>query len=199
MCMLENFLCFELQTAGVIIGWLVTVKSLFALIATTFIYSYIPGYINGTIVVINNITNQTDTDAGYIGTSTSIVQGLTIAFIALTAIDFVASVLLLYGSMHGKRLLLLPWLIENGFGLMYSILTAVIITIAIASNSEKFGTGHVIFTLITVLVPVLFSAYVWSAVYSLYNWLAIVDTQRTRLLGNQGKSAYTVYQTYERV
>lgn len=163
-----------------------------------FLDSYIPGFINGTIIVVDNITNHTEADTGYIGTSTSIVQGLTVAFIALSAIDFIAAILLLYGSIHGKRLLLLPWLIENGFGLLYSILTAVIVVIAVASHNDKFGTGSVIFYVISVLVPVLFSAYVWSAVYSLYNWLAEVDTQRQRLLGPAGKSSYNVYQTYNR-
>lgn len=159
--------------------------------------SYIPGFINGTIIVVNNITNQTDADSGYIGTSTGIVEGLTVAFIALCAIDFIASVLLLYGSIQGKRLLLLPWLIENGFGLLYSILTTIIVVIAIASN-EKMASGSAVLTFISIVVPVLFSAYIWSAVYSLYNWLAEVDTQRARLLG-PGKSPYTIYQTYERV
>lgn len=149
--------------------------------------------------MINNVTNQSIPDSGFIGTSTDIVQGLSIAFIALCAIDFIASVLLLYGSIQGKRLLLLPWLIENGFGLLYSVLTAIVVIYAVASG-QKGTAGLSIFFVLSMLLPVLFSAYIWSAVYSLYNWLAEVDTQRTRLLGPPtGKSPYTVYQTYERV
>lgn len=150
-------------------------------------------------MVINNITNETIPDSGFIGTSADIVQGLTIAFIALCAIDFIASVLLLYGSIQGKRLLLLPWLIENGFGLFYSILTSIVVVYAM-SVGDKVTAGSTVGLLISIFLPVLFSAYIWSAVYSLYNWLAEVDTQRARLLGPPiGKSPYTVYQTYERV
>lgn len=65
--------------------------------------SYIPGLVNQTIVVINNVTNQTDPDAGgYIQTSTNVVDGLVVALIALMAIDFIASILMLYGTIQVK-------------------------------------------------------------------------------------------------
>lgn len=162
--------------------------------------SYIPGYINATINEVNNITNQTiPSDEGLIGTSATILQGLAVAFIALTAIDFITSVLLLYGTIQGKRLLLLPWLIENGFQLLYSILSSIIVIFAVAtSNPQSVGTAGGIFMMIAFFIPILFSLYCWSAVYSLYHWLAEVDTQRARLLGPRAKT-YSAYQTYERV
>jgi len=198
--MLDTFLCFELQTAGVILGWLATVKSLLYLIVTSFTYSYIPGYINGTINDLNNITNATVPDAGYINTSATIVQGLAVAFIALTAVDFIASVLLLYGTVQSKRLLLLPWLVENGFQLLYSILSTIIIVFAVASNTEDIGWSGGVFMFLACFVPIAFSLYCWSAVYSLYHWLAEVDSQRARLLGANGnKAIFGGYQTYDRV
>lgn len=64
----------------------------------------IPDYINRTIIVINNITNQTDPDAGdLINTSTSVVEGLSVAFIALMAIDFFSSLLLLIGTIQVRK------------------------------------------------------------------------------------------------
>uniref|UniRef100_A0A336LSP2 CSON002682 protein n=1 Tax=Culicoides sonorensis TaxID=179676 RepID=A0A336LSP2_CULSO len=201
MCMLERFFCFELQTAGVILGWFATTKSLLSLITATFGYSYIPGLVNQTIIVINNVTNQTDPDAGgYIETSTNVVEGLAVALIALMAIDFIASILLLYGTIQGNRLMLLPWLIENGFGLMYTILVTVILTLAVASNPDQNSPGASVFMGIILCIPLGFSIYCWSAVYSLYHWFAEVDTQRARLLGPMGgKAMHPAYQTYERV
>ncbi|XP_063697494.1 uncharacterized protein LOC134828446 [Culicoides brevitarsis] len=199
MCMLERFFCFELQTAGVILGWFATTKSLLSLITATFGYSYIPGLVNQTIVVINNVTNQTNPDAGgYIQTSTNVVDGLVVALIALMAIDFIASILLLIGTIQGKRLMLLPWLIENGFGLMYTILVVVIITLAVASNPDQPSGSAAVFIGMTLFVPLAFSIYCWSAVYSLYHWFAEVDTQRARLLG-PAQAKHPAYQTYERV
>lgn len=53
--------------------------------------------------MINNVTNQTDPDAGgYIQTSTNVVDGLVVALIALMAIDFIASILMLYGTIQVK-------------------------------------------------------------------------------------------------
>jgi hypothetical protein len=199
MCMLEKFFCFELQTAGVIIGWVATTKSLLSLVMSTLTYAYIPEKINETIWFINNITNQSDPDAGnFIETSTTVVQGLSVAFIALMAIDFIASVLLLYGTIQGKRLMMLPWLIENGFTLMYTILISFIFLVAIFSNTDALGVNGCIFFTILICLSCGFSAYCWSAVYSLYHWFAEVNTQRARLLGT-GKPGYPVYQTYERV
>jgi len=198
--MLESFFCFELQTAGVILGWLATVKSLLYLIVTSFTYSYIPEYINATINEVNNITNQTiPADEGLIGTSATVLQGLAVAFIALTAIDFISSVLLLYGTVQGKRLMLLPWLIENGFQLFYTILSTIIVIFAVSTaNPERVGVSGGMFMFVIFFIPILFSLYCWSAVYSLYHWLAEVDTQRARLLGPRSKG-YGAYQTYERV
>lgn len=101
--------------------------------------------------------------------------------------------------LQGKRLMLLPWLIENGFGLMYTILVVVIITLAVASNPDQPSGSAAIFLGLTLFVPLAFSIYCWSAVYSLYHWFSEVDTQRARLLGPQGKTPHPAYQTYERV
>lgn len=95
--------------------------------------------------------------------------------------------------------MLLPWLIENGFGLMYTILVVVIITLAVASNPDQPSGSAAVFIGLVMFVPLAFSIYCWSAVYSLYHWFAEVDTQRARLLGPGGRTSHPAYQTYERV
>jgi len=179
--MLTNFCGFRLNTLGVVIGWLGTIFSMIGVV----IWALALGNVSSITDAV--VKNNPDVSPDTIERAIIIVGSI---YLVLIAINLIASIMLIVGTMKERHLMLLPWLINSGISLLFNF----IYYIAVLINFINVGAplGSILFTMIISGLFWGIHYMIWYAIYSLYKGIQAMREQQ-RVLLDHGKGNYPKY------
>ncbi|BFG05978.1 uncharacterized protein DMAD_04583 [Drosophila madeirensis] len=191
--MLTKVLGMRLNTYGVVVGWLGAIWSFLAVI----LLSTALGFSDEISEEIAKSTNDPNMTVSKVRTMLVITCSI---LLALKVINLLSSALLVMGTVKERHLLLLPWLINSGITLVFTITLTVLSWVSIIVNEN----------ILQALPAVLFSGvllvlwwYLYYGVYSLFKHIQrSSDQQRPLFQGapqRSGDHSATTYPNYTKI
>ncbi|CAD7012290.1 uncharacterized protein LOC101454486 [Ceratitis capitata] len=180
--MLKKFFCFRLETAAMIIGWVETIGSFLSILLFGFCLGYVDEIVKQ-IIESAPADEQLNPDE----IRKVLIVGF-VAFIVLSAINLVASVCLLLGTIKERHLLILPWLFNSLISLLFGFIYYIILVAGSLSISFSSGIG----TLLSISISLALHIYTWLAMYSHFKNIRNNRDQQEQLLRPAG-GAYPSY------
>ncbi|EDW31649.1 GL10847 [Drosophila persimilis] len=191
--MLTKVLGMRLNTYGVVVGWLGAIWSFLAVI----LISTALGFADEISEEIAK--NSQDPNMTAIQIRTLLVIVLSV-FLALKVINLLSSALLVMGTVKERHLLLLPWLINSGITLAFTIISTVLLWV------EAIGSSPVAEALSVVFVSgglVVLWWYLYYGIYSLFKHIQLTsDQQRPLIQGppqRSGDHSGATYPNYTKI
>jgi len=151
--MVQKFFCWELHTAGVIIGWYGIVRSIAHIVSFAIMLANFEAYFNSEMFL----------------SPFEIRQVFIILFginVALSIIHLFACGMLIAGTTKKNRLLLIPWLISRTFHLIFLIIVIITLIVMVVVRVKYYAVIIAAIVLFYILTGLYF--YSWIAIYSLY-------------------------------
>ncbi|XP_055858786.1 uncharacterized protein LOC129921124 [Episyrphus balteatus] len=191
MFTVERLCCLRLNTAGVVVGWVCGILSLFYIVLYALLISNLDE-------IIKYIVEQGGSPAEKLDPSTVRSVVIAIVAIALTicVVNLISSVLLVAGTIQERHMMLVPWLINNGFALSLSVLNLIYFIVSCIHVGKSFG---MIFGMtLGLLIPIAIQYYIWTAIYSLFRVIRS-SRERQQLIPPTTGAAGTAYPSYTRI
>ncbi|EDW02699.1 uncharacterized protein LOC6560460 [Drosophila grimshawi] len=188
--MLTSLCCMRLNTAGVVLGWLGVVGSFVLMILASVV-------LGNSDVLAKQVMDHMDVNYEQVHTAIIIVCSV---YLAMVILNLLSSALLILGTMKERHLLLLPWLINSGVGLIF----AIIYQMAFLFMSVSGGAiGNAFPALILSLLALALQIYIYYGIYSLFKQIqASRDQQRPLIVQSQGMAVpqqSNTYPTYTKI
>ncbi|XP_017472854.1 PREDICTED: uncharacterized protein LOC108363856 [Rhagoletis zephyria] len=174
--MVQQFFCFRLETAAMIIGWLGAVGSVISVVVFGFCLGYLDEIVQK---IIESAPENTKLDPDQIRTILTVAF---VIFLILNAINMFASICLILGTMKQRHLLLLPWLLNTGIALLFAATYYVLLVVEAVQMSYSSNIGLIIFASINLALDI----YVWLAIYSHFKNIRNNREQQERLIPPAG-------------
>lgn len=153
--------CAQLQTGGVILGWLGIISSVFSIIMSIFGLTFMEE-------VISTITanSETEPDQATRDKIAAIYVFLVASTVLLNIVILASSICLLTGAMKRKRLLLVPWLVCESIAIFF---LAICLIGHFAAIFMVVDVTDQVFSFILTGVMLAIEIYLWLCVYSLFH------------------------------
>jgi len=180
--MVQKFFCWELLTAGLIIGWLGVLESIPSIVSSALMLANVDTYFDP--------SKFPDYDPAVMRQVVINIMGTNIAF---NVIDLLASGMLIVGTIKKNRLFLLPWLVNTGLSLLFFIIVTIIVTVCVFTTSDHDTFISAIIVATVCIIVTAFYSYVWNAIHSLYKHfrLNVPQDEYSRLVGSSTGPVYT--------
>ncbi|XP_037930606.1 uncharacterized protein LOC119665456, partial [Teleopsis dalmanni] len=142
-----------------------------------------------TKVVIDHL-NDTSIPEERIHSGIVIISSL---YVTINAINLIASILLIFGTIKERHLLLLPWLINSGVSLFFNGLY--FITILVLGISVGSAFSSVAVSIISGGISLALQIFIWYGMYSLFKQIQCGRDQRQYLL-HHNRASYPSYTNF---
>jgi hypothetical protein len=130
---LDSFICFSLHTGTVILGWFGFTSAFLWIIGFSMNFNNIDEYIRKTF----NGTDLPDPDK-MSPDQLQFMRDAAVASIAIMigfhVIECLASLFIIIGASHNKRLYLVPWLIERAVQLLFFVIMVIVFALFFITN-----------------------------------------------------------------
>ncbi|XP_062131377.1 uncharacterized protein LOC133842341 [Drosophila sulfurigaster albostrigata] len=165
--LLEKVCCMRLRTAGFVIGWLGVLGAVIGFLSSACVIASPDALLDHIRRYYDNVYNirlNADTQA-------SIRKDIVLISSIYLAADIIAGLisgLLIHGIKKNRYLMILPWLILNGIGLICSFLYLLVATYLVFQGTLE--------TTIIFIASILFFVlyyYIYWGIYSLYKHIQI--------------------------
>ncbi|KAH8407410.1 hypothetical protein KR222_008417 [Zaprionus bogoriensis] len=172
--MLRSLFLMRLNTAGVVIGWLGVVGSFVMIIAQAVILGFAD-------VIAQAFVKESDDKIKYEEVHTAIIVAVSV-YLAICALNFMASGMLVLGTMKERHLMLLPWLINSGIALAITIVYDLVGLVAAlrSGSAEAF-----VLPIIVGAIGLALQVYIYCGIYSLYKQIQYTREQQRPLIEQQ--------------
>ncbi|XP_064543906.1 uncharacterized protein LOC135432254 [Drosophila montana] len=176
--MMEKVCCMRLSTAGVVLGWIGVVASFIG----TILLATILG--NADVIAKSILGNMTDGAAKYDEIHMGLIVSCSV-YLAIVVLNLLASGMLILGTMKERHLMLLPWLINSGVGLLFSIIYHFVLLILALTSAQ---IDRIVPVLIVTLIGLGLHIYIYCGIYSLFKQIQLTREQQQPLI-NQSQGA----------
>uniref|UniRef100_A0A336LRF1 CSON013003 protein n=1 Tax=Culicoides sonorensis TaxID=179676 RepID=A0A336LRF1_CULSO len=163
MVNLPDKCCFycQLQTGGVILGWLGIISATFSIVFASVSFGFITQIAE---LIMEKEVNE-DAVPTVLGTFIALML---VCFLILNIIALIASICLVIGTIKNKHLLLLPWLVsELGAIILFGLFLIFDFFSLFANNGIDVGEKFLSFVFSFIFL--VFDIYLWLCVCSLYH------------------------------
>ncbi|EDW61368.1 uncharacterized protein [Drosophila virilis] len=176
--MMERVCCMRLSTAGVVLGWIGVVSSF----VLTILLSTILG--NADVIARSIVGNMTEDAAKYDEIHMGLIVSCSV-YLGIFVLNLLASAMLILGTMKERHLMLLPWLINSGVGLILSIIYNFVVLILALSSAQ---IDRIVPVLIVTFIGLGLHIYIYCGIYSLFKQIQRTREQQQPLI-NQSQGA----------
>ncbi|KRF97577.1 uncharacterized protein Dwil_GK27541 [Drosophila willistoni] len=167
--MLKGMFCMRLHTAGTVIGWLGSIGSILLIIVLSSVLINVD-----TIVCRISTNDHVDPDAAHMMIVTVCSIGL-----AIVLLNFLSSALLILGTMKNRHLFLLPWLINSGIALVFSVIQSLVVLALLAQSAPA---APILMYIMMSGLGLALNIYIYYAILSLFKHIQNIRDQESRVV-----------------
>ncbi|XP_055701264.1 uncharacterized protein LOC129800698 isoform X1 [Phlebotomus papatasi] len=159
--------CCSLQTGGIVLGILGAIRSVIGIALSSLVLFFLDDVVDQvkadreakgkTMDLPDGLNSDDATDIAKL-----VIKIILWVFLIICVVDFCAAILLVIGAKRSRKQYILPYLITDGMGIIVSTLYFVIA----AFNGPQIAQG-----LVSAVITLLISGYLWLCVLSLYQWI----------------------------
>ncbi|XP_030561069.1 uncharacterized protein LOC115762837 [Drosophila novamexicana] len=176
--MMERVCCMRLSTAGVVLGWIGVVSSF----VLTILLATILG--NADVIARSIVGNMTEDAVKYDEIHMGLIVSCSV-YLGIFVLNLLASGMLILGTMKERHLMLLPWLINSGVGLIFSIIYHFVVLILALTGGQ---IDRIVPVLIVTFIGLGLHIYIYCGIYSLFKQIQLTREQQQPLI-NQSQGA----------
>ncbi|XP_030387162.1 uncharacterized protein LOC115633816 [Scaptodrosophila lebanonensis] len=184
-----NKCCFmRLHTAGMVIGWVGIVGSFISVIVLSVVLANVDELVKAIVDHDPNVNGA--------GIRTGVVVFCSIA-LAFAIINLLSSTMLVVGTVKERHLMLVPWLVNSGAALFFSVIQNITVWIMMISNSAP--VSEILPYFLFAGLALAFQFYIYYGIYSLFKHIQAGGDQQSPLIRPVPQQSGTTYPSYTKM